>query len=76
MIRSNLCDYSGAYILVNRTITIDEVGADDNAKREDERNKEVIFENCAPFTEYISNINNTQIDNSKDIDVVMYNFIN
>ena len=31
----------------------------------------------APFTEFISNINNTQIDNSKDIDAVvpMYNLI-
>ena len=30
-----------------------------------------IFKNCAPFTDCISEINNTKIDNAKDIDVVM-----
>ena len=34
-------------------------------------NKKVIFKNCAPFTNCISEINNTQIDNAKDIDIVM-----
>ena len=40
-------------------------------------NKEEIFQNCAPFTDHISKINNTQIDNAKDLDVVIptYNFI-
>ena len=40
-------------------------------------NKKVIFKNCAPFTNCISKINNTQIDNAKDIDIVMsmYNLI-
>ena len=42
IIRSNLCDYSDAYILVSGTITIDGAGADDNAKRLDEQNKGVI----------------------------------
>ena len=32
---------------------------------------QVVFKNCAPFTNYISDINNAQIDNAKDIDVVM-----
>ena len=43
----------------------------------DERNKGVIFKNCAPFTKCISRINNTDIDNAKDIDIVMpmYNLI-
>ena len=51
--------------------------ADDVAKWLDERNKRVIFKNCAPFTDCISEINNTQIDNAKYIDVVMpmYNLI-
>ena len=34
-------------------------------------NKKLIFKNCAPFTNCISEINNTQIDNAKDIDIVM-----
>ena len=40
-------------------------------------NKKVIFKNCAPFTNYISKINNTQIDNADYIDIVMpmYNLI-
>ena len=59
MIKSNLCDYNDAYILVSGTIT-GEV-PDDNAKRADERNKRVILKNQAPFTE----CHNTQIDNAK-----------
>ena len=40
-------------------------------------NKKVVIKNCAPFTGCISEINNTQLDNAKDIDVVMpmYNLI-
>ena len=43
MLRSRLCDYSDAYILVSGTITITEAGADDTAKRTEEREKGVIF---------------------------------
>ena len=77
MLRSNLCDYADAYILVKGTITITGAGDDDAAKRLDERNKGVIFKNCAPFTKCISRINNTDIDNARDIDIVMlmYNLI-
>ena len=45
MIRSDLCDYSDAYILVSGTITITGAGDDDNAKRTNKRNKGVIFKN-------------------------------
>ena len=70
-------DYSDAYILLSTTIKITGEGADDTAKQLDERNKGVIFENCAQFTGCISEINNTQIDNVKDLDIVMpmYNLI-
>ena len=71
ILRSSLCDYSEAYILVSGTITITGAGADDAAKRLDERKKGVIFKNCQSFTECISEINNTQIDNAKYIDIVM-----
>ena len=39
--------------------------------------KKEVFKNCAPFTNCISEINNTQVDNAKDIDIVMpmYNLI-
>ena len=77
MLKSSLCDYSDAYILVKGTITIDGAGADAAARQADERNKGVSFKNCASFTNCISEINNTQIDNAKDIDIVMpmYNLI-
>ena len=69
MLKSSLCDYSDAYILVKGTITINNTAAADaNANN---INKKVMFKNCAPFTICISEINNTQIDNAKDIDIVM-----
>ena len=73
MLRSNLCDYSDAYILVKRTIIIAKIT--DAAPNND--NKKVIFKNCVPFTNYIGRINNTQVDNAQYIDVVMpmYNLI-
>ena len=66
-----MCDYSEAYILVSGTIRITGTGADHAARQVDERNKGVTFRNCAPFTNCISEINNTQIDNVKYTDVVM-----
>ena len=58
-------------------MTIALAGADDTAKRADERNKGVIFKICVPFADCISERNNTWIDHAKDIDVVMpmYNLI-
>ena len=77
MLRSNLCDYADAYILLKGTITITGARNDDATKRLDERNKGVTFKNCAPLTKYISRINNTDIDNSQNINIVMplYNLI-
>ena len=90
MLRSNLCDYADANILVKGTITITgNAGAEPNpdaprtaaqllaARQADERDKGVTFKNCAPFTKCISRINNTDIDNAQDIDIVMpmYNLI-
>ena len=77
MLKSSLYDYSDAYIHVKGKITITGEGDNDAAKRADERNKGVAFKNCAPFTICISEINNTQIDSCKDIDVIMpmYNLI-
>ena len=57
--------------------TIVGAGNDAPARKADERDKGVVFKNCAPFINCISEINNTQIDNAKDIDIVMpmYNLI-
>ena len=75
MLKSSLCDYSDAYILLKGTITVNNTAAAGAAANN--TNKKVIFKNCAPFTNCISEINNTQIDNAKDIDIVMlmYNLI-
>ena len=75
MLKSSLCDYSDAYILVKGTITVNNTAAADSDANN--TNKKVIFKNCAPFTICISEINNTQVDNTKDIDIVMpvYNLI-
>ena len=52
-------------------------GAHDAVKQLVERNKGVIFKNFEPFTDCIGGTNSTQIDNAKDLDVVMpmYNLI-
>ena len=71
MLKSSLCDYSDAYILVKGTISVNNIAAQGAAVNNNNNNKKVIFKNCAPFTNCISEINNTQIDNAKDIDIVM-----
>ena len=67
MLQSRLCDYSDAYILFKGNISI----APEAGDKPNNGDKEEVFKNCAPFTDSISKINNTQIDNAKDIDVVM-----
>ena len=70
MLRSDLCDFSDACIVVNGVIAVTNP---DDAKR----NKVVAFKNNAPFINCISKINSVQIDNAKDLDVIMpiYNLL-
>ena len=68
MLKSILCDYSDAYILVKETISINNTAAQGAANNID---KKVIFKNCPPFTNCISEINSMQIDNV----MPMYNLI-
>ena len=77
MLMPSLCDYIDVYILVSGTITIIGAGDNDNARRLEERNKKETYKNCVPFTDCINIRNNTQIDNAKELDVVMpmYNLI-
>ena len=77
MLKSNLCDYRDAYILVEGKITITGAGNDVAATQADERDKGVAFKNCAPFTSCKSDINDVDIDYCHDIDIVMpiYNLI-
>ena len=68
MLKSSLCGYSDAYILVKGTITVNNTRT---AVAPNSRDKKVRFKNSAPFTSCISEINNIQIDNAKNIDIVM-----
>ena len=70
MLRSGLCDFSDAYIVVKRTITV--TNPDNNVY-----DKKLAFKNNAPFVSCISKINNTLIDNAEDLDIVMpmYNLL-
>ena len=65
MLRSYLCYYSDAYIVLKGRIT---VAGDNDAKT---RIKNLIFKNNAPFRSCTSKINNTFIDNAEDLGVVM-----
>ena len=75
MLRSSLCDSSDAYILIKGNISVNNTAGAGAAASN--IGKKVIFKNCAPFTDCVSKINNTQVDNAKDIDILMlmYNLI-
>ena len=75
MLRSSLCDYNDAYILVKGNITVNNTAGAGAATNN--TNKNVVFKHCAPYANCIIKINNIQIDNDKYIDTVMpmYNLI-
>ena len=68
MLRSSLCDYSDAYILVSATITVSNTAAAGDPNNR----KSIIIKNCAPYTNCISEINNAK---AFDIVMSMYNLI-
>ena len=70
MLRSDLCNYSDAYIVMKGTMTVE---VDDDKKR----NKKLTFKKNAPFRSCISKINNKFIDNAGDADtaMLMYNLL-
>ena len=53
MLKSSLCDYSDAYILVSGTITVFGTETDDAGRAADIKNKQATFKNCAPFIDGI-----------------------
>ena len=73
MLKSSLCDYSDAYILMSGAITVPKTGAAGNPNNR----KIMMIKNCNPFTDCIGGIKYTQLDNAKDNDIVMpiYNLI-
>ena len=78
MLRSNLCDYSDAYILVKSTITVTAPGVNNNADNiTDKRNRPLILKSNAPFVSCITRINGELIEDADDLDIVMsmYNLL-
>ena len=67
VIKSNLCDYSDAYILVTGDITATDGDA----------NTKVAFKNCAPFSKCVTHINDEHVDNADNLNIVMpmYNLV-
>ena len=73
MLRSNLCDYSDAYILVKGTITVTAPGANNGANNiRHKRNRPVILKTNAPFVSCITRINGELIEDADDLDIVMF----
>ena len=75
MLRSDLCDYADAYILINGTIIVTANAGANNIR--DERNRPLILKNNASFVSCITKINNELIEDAEDLDVVMpvYNLL-
>ena len=73
MLRSDFCDYSDAYILVNGTITI----TSQNNVNRDKKDRPLILQNNAPFISCITRINGELIEDADDLDIVMpmYNLL-
>ena len=78
MLRSNLCDYSEAYILVKGTITVTAPGVNNDANNiRDKRIRPLILKTNAPFVSCITRINGELIEDADDLDIVMpmYNLL-
>ena len=71
MLRSSLCDYSDAYILIKGTATVT-----GNESR-DRQNRPLISKINAPFVLCMTKINNEFIEDADDLDIVMpmYNLL-
>ena len=78
MLRSNLCDYSDAIILVKSTITVTANRDNNNANNiRNKRNRLLILKNNAAFVSFITRINSELIEDAEDLDIVMpmYNLL-
>ena len=74
MLRSDLCDFNDAYIVVKGIVT---VAVSTNERDRDEINRQVILKNNAPFISCISKINGVLLENAEDLDILMpmYNLL-
>ena len=74
MLRSDICDFSEAYIVVKGDMTLTKINRRGIIHI---TNIFLAFKNNAPFINWISKINNVSIDNADDLDIVipMYNLL-
>ena len=68
MLKSTLVDYNDVYLIEKGTTTVFLKGAHKVAIAANRINK-VIFKTCAPFTTRVSETNNIQVDNAKDLEI-------
>ena len=61
VIKSNICDYSDAYILVTADVKVADVAANTN----------VAFKNCAPFTRCVTHKNDEHLETAENLDIIM-----
>ena len=75
MLRSDLCDYSDAYILFKGKITV--IKSFNNNANNNAYDKKLPLKNNATFISCISKINGELIENAEDLDIVipMYNLL-
>ena len=73
MLKSSLCDQNDAYILVSGTMSVADTSVQVVAGNN--TNEKAIFKYCTPFTDCANEINNMQVDNAKDIHIVMTMYI-
>ena len=75
ILRSDLCDYADAYILVNGTITVMAAAGANNIR--DKKNRKLILKNNAPFVSCITRINGELFEDADDLDIAMpmYNLL-
>ena len=75
MLRSDLCDYNDAYIVLKGIITVS--AREGTNETRDKKNRPLAFKNNAPFISCISKINGTLIENAEDLDIVVpiYNLL-
>ena len=64
MLRSNVSNYSNAYIVVKGRIGF-------RSTNDPNKRNKVTFKNDPPFRSSISKINNTFVDNAEDLDIIM-----
>ena len=71
MLKPSFCDQNHTYILVKETITVVGEVASAAAVAADRNDKQVMFKNCAPYADRTIEVNIIQVDNAKDLNVVM-----